>query len=110
MLGAAVGALVALGFVLSEGSPFEHVGAPAIVIPIWVAAWTAVGFLLLPYLTVVPAGRIIRGVQSMSTAEFVTAVVGLLLGLLMALLLGLPLSSLPDPYGRYLPIGISIAF
>ncbi len=66
---------------------------------VWVAAWISVGFLLLPYLTVVPAGRLIREVQAMSTAEFVAAVVGLLLGLLIALLLGLPLSALPDPYG-----------
>jgi uncharacterized protein YacL len=44
----------------------------------------------------------------MSTAEFVAAVVGLLLGLLIALLLGLPLSVLPEPFGRYLPLGVSI--
>jgi len=46
----------------------------------------------------------------MSTAEFVASVVGLLIGLLIALLLGLPLSLLPDPFGHYLPIGISICF
>jgi len=46
----------------------------------------------------------------MSTTEFVAAVVGLLLGLLIALLLGLPLAALPEPFGRYLPIGISICF
>ena len=38
------------------------------------------------------------------------AVVGLLIGLLIALLLGVPLTALPEPYGRYLPIGISICF
>jgi uncharacterized protein YacL len=107
-LGAAVGALVALSFVLAEGSPFERAGAPALVISIWVVAWVAVGFLLLPNLTVVPASKIVRGVQSMSTAEFVTAVIGLLIGLLMALLLGLPLTSLPAPYGLYLPLGVSL--
>ena len=37
---------------------------------------SSVGFLLLPYLTVVPAGELVRGVQDMSTAEFVTAVAG----------------------------------
>jgi uncharacterized protein YacL len=108
VLGAAIGALVALGFVLAEGSPFARASAPWLVIAIWVVAWVAVGFLLLPYLTVVPASRIVRGVQSMSTAEFVTAVIGLLIGLLMALLLGLPLSSLPAPFGLYLPLGVSV--
>ena len=48
---------------------------------------------ILPYLTVVPAAWLIRRVEALSTAEFVTAVIGLLLGLLMGLLLGLPLSA-----------------
>ena len=66
--------------------------------PAWVVAWVVVGFAILPYLTVVP-GRpgSIRSVQELSTAEFVTAVAGLLIGLLMGLLLGLPLSELSRP-------------
>jgi uncharacterized protein YacL len=75
---------------------------------LWVVAWVSVGFLVLPYLTVVPGARLIREVQAMSTAEFVAGVVGLMLGLLMGLLLGLPLSVLPEPFGRYLPLGVSI--
>jgi uncharacterized protein YacL len=110
LLGAATGALVALGFVLVDQSPFERSGAPALLIAVWILAWVAVGFLLLPYLTVVPAVRIVHGVQQMSTAEFVTAVIGLLVGLLMALLLGLPLSVLPQPFGTYLPVGVSACF
>jgi len=46
----------------------------------------------------------------MSTAEFVAAVIGLLVGLLIALLLGLPLAVLPQPFGTYLPVGVSICF
>ena len=63
----------------------------------WIAAWIVVGFAILPYLTIVPARWLFRAVQELSTAEFVTAVVGLLLGLLMGLLLGLPLSQLRRP-------------
>jgi uncharacterized protein YacL len=96
--------------VLTEENLFENTGSPTLIIMVWVLAWISVGFLLLPYLTVVPAGRLIREVQAMSTAEFVAAVVGLLLGLLMALLLGLPLAALPEPFGRYLPIGVSVCF
>jgi uncharacterized protein YacL len=110
LLGAAVGALIGLASVLTEDAAFQKTGSPGLLVPVWVAAWIAVGFLLLPYLTVVPAGRLIRGVQAMSTAEFVAAIAGLLIGLLIALLLGLPLSDLPDPYSHYLPIGISICF
>jgi uncharacterized protein YacL len=108
LLGAALGALVGISFVLAKGSPFEHSASPTLIVLLWVIAWILVGFLVLPYLTVVPVGRLIREVQAMSTAEFVAAVVGLLLGLLMGLLLGLPLSALPDPFGSYLPLGVSI--
>lgn len=75
---------------------------------VWVLAWLVIGFLILPYLTIEPAGWLIREVRALSTGEFVTAIAGLLIGLLMGLLLGLPLARLPDPYGRYLPIGVSL--
>jgi uncharacterized protein YacL len=107
-LGAALGALVGLSFVLTEDKLFENTASPTLIILLWVLAWVSVGFLLLPYLTVVPAGRLIHDVQAMSTVEFVAAVVGLLLGLSIALLLGLPLSALPEPFGRFLPLGVSI--
>lgn len=110
LLGAALGALLGLGFVLADEQLFEHTGSPFLLEMVWVVAWISTGFLLLPYLTVVPAARLIRGVQAMSTAEFVTAVAGLLIGLLIALLLGLPLAALPSPYGTYLPLGVSICF
>src|SRR5688572_3571769 len=74
----------------------------------WVIAWGVVGFSILPYLTILPAGWLIKRVQAMSTAEFVTAVAGLMLGLLMGLLLGLPLSAFPAPLGTWLPLGTSI--
>jgi uncharacterized protein YacL len=108
LLGAAFGALVGLGIVLFNPGPFERTGSAALLIPAWVVAWISVGFLLLPYLTVVPAGRLVHEVQRMSTAEFVAAVSGLLIGLLMGLLLGLPLAALPQPYGSYMPLGVSI--
>jgi len=65
-------------------------------------------FAILPYLTVVPAIWLVRQIQELSTAEFVTAVVGLLIGLLMGLLLGLPLSAFPAPLGTWLPLGVSL--
>ena len=110
LLGAALGALIGLGFVLTQENIFDRTGSAGFLIPVWVIAWISVGFLLLPYLTVVPVSRLIKAVQAMSTAEFLAAVAGLIVGLLIALLLGLPLQALPDPYGRYLPIGVSICF
>jgi uncharacterized protein YacL len=74
----------------------------------WIVAWVVVGFAILPYLTIVPATWLFRAVQDLSTAEFVTAVAGLLLGLLMGLLLGLPLSAFEGPLGTWLPLGVSL--
>jgi len=107
LLGAALGGLVGLAIAASlrlfEESPM---GGPLLIA--WVIAWIVVGFAILPYLTVVPAIWLIREIQHLSTAEFVTAVVGLLLGLLMGLLLGLPLALFPPPLGTWLPIGVSL--
>ena len=107
LLGAALGGLVGLT-VAASARLFEdmQMGGPLLVA--WVLAWIVVGFAILPYLTVVPAGWLIRQAQELSTAEFVTAVVGLLLGLLMGLLLGLPLALFPAPLGTWLPIGVSL--
>ena len=107
LLGAALGGIVGLG--LAAGGLFERLEYAGALLVLWVLAWVAVGFALLPYLTVVPAQWLVRQVQALSTAEFVTAVVGLLLGLLMGLLLGVPLSALPGPAGQVLPVGVSLA-
>ena len=107
LLGAALGGLVGLALAASARL-FEQssMGGPLLVA--WVVAWIVVGFAILPYLTIVPAGWLLRQAQQLSTAEFVTAVVGLLLGLLMGLLLGLPLALFPAPLGTWLPIGVSL--
>jgi len=57
---------------------------------------------------VVPAVWLVRRVEELSTAEFVTAVAGLLIGLLMGVLLGFPLSAFDEPFGRVLPLGVSL--
>jgi uncharacterized protein YacL len=109
LLGAAIGGLVGLGTASAEGGLFTGAEYAGALIAIWVVAWIVVGFAILPYLTVVPAMWGIRRVEELSTAEFVTAVVGLLLGLLMGVLLGFPLSQFPDPLGRILPLGVSLS-
>ena len=111
VLGAALGAFVGLGLAapgpdgadLFGGSP--NAGA---LLAAWTVAWVVLGFAILPYLTVVPATWLIRRVQALSTAEFVTAVVGLLVGLFAGLLLGLPLSRFEAPFGTWAPLGVSV--
>ena len=113
ILGAALGAFIGLvtatvgpsGEGLFSGSPNQ--GA---LVAAWTVSWLVLGFAILPYLTIVPATWVLKRVQEMSTAEFVTAVIGLLVGLLAGLLLGAPLSQFPYPWGTWLPIGVSIFF
>jgi uncharacterized protein YacL len=115
LLGIALGGLVGLGLarpagllLVTPGGGIEVTPSGGIWLIAWIAAWLVVGFAILPYLTIVPATWLFRGVQRLSTAEFVTAVVGLLLGLLMGLLLGLPLAAFEAPLGTWLPLGVSL--
>ena len=108
VLGAALGGLVGLVLAGAGGGLFADSDYAGALLAGWVVAWVIVGFAILPYLTVVPAMWLIRRVEELSTAEFVAAVVGLLLGLLMGLLLGFPLSQLNEPFGTWLPLGVSI--
>ena len=110
ILGAALGGIVGLALATSLGGVFDR-GGPyyGFFLAAWVVAWIVVGFAILPYLTIVPAGWLVRSAQALSTAEFVTAVLGLLIGLLMGLLLGIPLSNLPEPLGSWLPLAISLS-
>jgi uncharacterized protein YacL len=108
LLGAALGLLVGLSFVAGGSGIFGQGAYAGALIAAWLVAWLVVGFAVLPYLTIVPATWLVRSVQELSTAEFVTAVVGLLLGLVMGLLLGVPLASLQAPFGTWLPLAVSI--
>jgi uncharacterized protein YacL len=109
ILGAAFGGILGLALGnIGDAGLFAHTPNAGAFLAGWVVLWGIVGFAILPYITIVPAGWLIRGVQGLSTAEFVTAVAGLLLGLLMGLLLGLPLSALPPPLGTWLPLSVSL--
>jgi uncharacterized protein YacL len=108
VLGAALGALVGLGIAAAGTGQFTGVEYAGFILAAWTIAWSVVGFAVLPYLTVVPAGWLVRSVQELSTAEFVAAVIGLFVGLLLGLLLSLPLSQIEGPLGTWLPLGISL--
>ncbi|MEK6720865.1 MAG: PIN domain-containing protein [Chloroflexota bacterium] len=109
LTGAAIGGLIGIVLVVSNQRVFDDAPSGGALIAAWVVAWVVVGFSILPYLTIAPATRLVRGVQDLSTAEFVTAVAGLLIGLLMGLLLGSPLAGIEGPLGTWLPLGVSLA-
>lgn len=108
VLGAALGLFVGLGLAAIGTGLFTDVQYAGFILAAWAIAWLIVGFAVLPYLTVVPTGWLIRRVQELSTAEFIAAVLGLLVGLLLGLLLGLPLSNVEGPLGTWLPLGVSL--
>jgi uncharacterized protein YacL len=108
VLGAALGGLTGIILVIAQLAVFQPAPGAPVLVAGWVVAWIVLGYTLLPYLTVIPAQTALRAVQQLSTAEFVTAIIGLFLGLLLGLLLGLPLSALPGPIGTIAPLGISI--
>jgi len=107
-LGAALGGLIGITLVVAQLAVFQPVPGSALLVLAWVVAWIVLGFTLLPYLTVIPALAALKAVQQLSTAEFVTAIIGLFIGLLLGILLGLPLSNLPAPVGTLAPLGISL--
>jgi uncharacterized protein YacL len=108
LFGAALGGIVGLAVASSLPDVFQDGPYAWALLAAWVVAWVVVGFAILPYITIVPATWLVRRVQQLSTAEFVTAVGGLLVGLLMGLLLGIPLAELPLPWGSWLPLAVSI--
>jgi uncharacterized protein YacL len=108
LFGAALGGIVGLAVASSLPNVFQNGPYAWALLAAWVVAWVVVGFAILPYITIVPATWLVRRVQQLSTAEFVTAVGGLLVGLLMGLLLGIPLAELPEPWGTWLPLAVSI--
>ena len=60
---------------MAGGSGIFGQGAYAgALIALWLVAWLVVGFAVVPYLTIVPAAWLIRRVQDLPTAEFVTGV------------------------------------
>jgi uncharacterized protein YacL len=109
LLGGVLGGLVGLAIASANDGIFVGSDYAGALLAAWVVAWIVVGFGVLPYLTVVPATWLIQRVEELSTAEFVTAVIGFLLGLLMGLLLGFPLSNFPEPWGQILPLAVSLS-
>lgn len=107
-LGAALGGLIGISSIILQLTAFDAAPGSIFLEVGWVVAWTVLGFALLPYLTVIPAMNTLRAVQELSTAEFVTAIIGLFLGLVLGLLLGLPVAAFGPPIGTYAPLGISL--
>jgi uncharacterized protein YacL len=69
-----------------------------------------VGFMVTPYVTVMPVRWVLRWLKSLEAADLVGMAMGLLVGFVFAALLALPLSMLPYPLGQITPFAASIFF
>src|SRR5215213_5211252 len=85
ILGAALGGLTGIVLIIQQIALFQQVPGTELLATGWLVAWTVMGFSLLPLLTIIPARAAVRKVQELSTAEFVAAVIGLVVGLLVGL-------------------------
>ncbi len=78
----------------------------------WVAAVAAVaaaiGFGIAPYLTSRPFNSIVRRLEKVNASVILSGTLGLFVGLTVSVMLALPLSMLPDAWGRLLPITVTV--
>jgi uncharacterized protein YacL len=74
------------------------------------ALGAVLGLVLTPTLTIRPLRWLAEKVRQVPLQDLVAGTVGLVVGLLIAALLAVPLSMLPDPFGRVLPLVSSLAF
>jgi uncharacterized protein YacL len=68
----------------------------------------ALGLLLTPYVTVIPARRLIARVRGLAFTDVMTDLVGMLAGLVAGVLVTVPLAHLPGLAGAYGPLIVTI--
>ena len=74
------------------------------------ALGAVLGLVLTPTITIRPLRWLADKVRLVPVQDLMAGTVGLVLGLLIAALLAVPLSMLPEPFGRMLPLVGSLAF
>lgn len=74
------------------------------------ALGVCLGLLITPAVTLQPLGWAAERIRQLPSHELLVGTVGFVIGLLIAVLLAIPLSMLPDPLGRLLPLINSLAF
>ena len=72
VLGALLGGSVGLVLATTGDGLFNQFDAAGALVALWTVAWIVVGFGILPHITVEPATWLLRQVEELSTAEFVT--------------------------------------
>jgi len=74
------------------------------------AIGVCLGLVITPTITLRPLHRAAERIRHVPSQDLLVGTIGLVIGLLIAVLLAVPLSMLPDPLGRLLPLLSSLAF
>ena len=75
-----------------------------------VLAGAALGLLITPWVTLRPYAWFRRKMRQVPASQLVAVTLGLLIGLIIAALTSLPLSLLPEPWGKVLPFVALVVF
>ncbi len=73
-------------------------------------SFAALGLLVAPWITIKPFNWVRYQIRRLPASRLIAAIIGLAIGLAIAALLTAPLSTLPTPFNRVLPISISLIF
>jgi uncharacterized protein YacL len=73
-------------------------------------AGVALGGLIIPWITIKPLQFIRRKIRQLPAQELFAIIVGLIVGLIIAALLSPVLSSLPPPFGEFMPFVAAVFF
>ncbi|MFB0545827.1 MAG: PIN/TRAM domain-containing protein [Anaerolineae bacterium] len=95
-----------VGIILSEGPDTPYVRYVLVL----ALACSALGLLLTPWLTTRPFFWIRRKLRQLPAQQLFAGIIGLAIGLVIAALLALPLSLLPEPFGKILPFICTVIF
>jgi len=86
--GGALGAILAIALAGGSQDFFDPSAWGRLVLSGWIVAWAVLGYSIMPYITVQPAQRMVRGAMALSSGDFVAGILGLLVGLVISVLLG----------------------
>ena len=73
-------------------------------------SFAALGLLAAPWITIKPFNWVRYQIRRLPASRLIAAIIGLAIGLAIAALLTAPLSTLPTPFNKILPISISLVF
>ncbi|MDO9546609.1 MAG: PIN domain nuclease [Pelolinea sp.] len=92
-----------VGIIASDLNPLPYaIGGAAVL--------AALGFLIMPYITLYPILKMRSYLTKVSGQTLLLALVGLVVGLVIAALFTIPIINLPDPFGSVLPFVAAVLF